>query len=131
VGADGVMDSSLGVVETNKFKHLSHISLRFKPGDDGAIKQYLAGRLMDVRGERDKWRAAHGEASSELSAASTGLEAASAELTAEKDAAARVEKSTRARLDELSATLKKSAMEELENTKVGLCQVESSSCPVA
>ena len=34
VGSEGVMDSSLGVVETNKFKHLSHISLRFKPGGD-------------------------------------------------------------------------------------------------
>ena len=46
VGADGEPDqnSSLGVVETNKFKHLSHISLAFKPGDDASIKQYLAAR---------------------------------------------------------------------------------------
>ena len=63
-----------------------------KPGDDGAIKQYLAGRLMDVRGERDKWRTAHVETSSELRAVHADLEATSAELTTERDAAGRVEK---------------------------------------
>ena len=43
VGADADENSSLGVVETNKFKHLSHISLAFKPGDDAAIKALLEG----------------------------------------------------------------------------------------
>lgn len=120
VGSEGVMDSSLGVVETNKFKHLSHISLRFKPGDDGAIKQYLAGRLMDVRGERDKWRQSHDDTSAELRTLHADLEAAGAELAATRDAAGRTEKATQAKLDELSASLKKAAMEELENTKTRL-----------
>ena len=56
VGAGTLTDSHLGVVETNQFKHLSHISLRFSPGDDAALKQYLAARLLDVREERNKWR---------------------------------------------------------------------------
>ena len=33
------------VVEANKFKQLTHISLLLKPGDDHAIKMYLASRL--------------------------------------------------------------------------------------
>ena len=45
LGAEEGDDSALGVVETNKFKHLSHISLAFAPGDDASIKKYLAARL--------------------------------------------------------------------------------------
>lgn len=33
------------VVEANKFKQLTHISLLLKPADDQAIKMYLASRL--------------------------------------------------------------------------------------
>ena len=66
LGAEEGDDSALGVVETNKFKHLSHISLAFAPGDDASIKKYLAARLMDVKGERDVWRRSHGDASDEL-----------------------------------------------------------------
>lgn len=117
VGAEGVTDSSLGVVETNKFKHLSHISLRFKPGDDGAIKQFLAARLMDVLGERDKWRQSHVDTSTELRSVHAELEATAAEFAVQKDAAARVEKTTQARLDELQASMKRAAMEEQENIK--------------
>ena len=39
LGAEEGDDSALGVVETNKFKHLSHISLAFAPGDDASIKK--------------------------------------------------------------------------------------------
>ena len=83
VGADGEPDqnSSLGVVETNKFKHLSHISLAFKPGDDASIKQYLAARLMDVKGERDDRAKSHRDTSEELRAARGELEIASAEVS--------------------------------------------------
>jgi len=36
----------LSVVETNMFKQLTHISLQLRPGNDAAIKAYLASRLM-------------------------------------------------------------------------------------
>ncbi|GAQ88756.1 ER-Golgi vesicle-tethering protein/Myosin class II heavy chain [Klebsormidium nitens] len=42
-------DSSVSIVETNQFKHLSHISLNFRPGNDAAVKQYLAGRLAEFK----------------------------------------------------------------------------------
>lgn len=42
-------DSSVSIVETNQFKHLSHISLTFRPGNDSAVKQYLAVRLAEFK----------------------------------------------------------------------------------
>ena len=42
------LDTATGifsVVEANKFKQLTHISLLLKPGDDNSIKMYLASRL--------------------------------------------------------------------------------------
>lgn len=117
VGADADENSSLGVVETNKFKHLSHISLAFKPGDDAAIKQYLAARLMDVKGERDNWAKSHRDTSEELRAARGELEIASGDVAAAREHAEKVEAAAQTRLDELSAKLKKSHMEELDNTK--------------
>jgi spindle assembly abnormal protein 6 len=43
--------SLLSIVETNKFKHLTHLSLRFTPGDDASIKAYLAARLQQTKAE--------------------------------------------------------------------------------
>ncbi|GMF36854.1 unnamed protein product [Phytophthora lilii] len=42
----------LSIVETNPFKQLTHLSLRFFPGDDAAIKAYLAARLAQVGASR-------------------------------------------------------------------------------
>ena len=117
LGAGAGEDSALGVVETNKFKHLSHISLAFKPGDDASIKKYLAARLMDVKGERDVWRRSHGDASDELRDARLAVEGAAAEAKTQSEAAREVRAAAQARLDELAAKLKRAALEELENTK--------------
>ena len=35
----------LSIVETNLFKQLTHISLQMRPGNDAAVKVYLASRL--------------------------------------------------------------------------------------
>lgn len=37
------------LVETNPFKELTHLSLKFRAGNDAAIKTYLAARLRQVR----------------------------------------------------------------------------------
>ncbi len=42
-------DSTFTVVETNQFKHLSHLSLVFQQGNDCVIKQFLAGRLAEYK----------------------------------------------------------------------------------
>ncbi len=40
--------SIFSVVETNPFKELTHLSLKFRAGNDAAIKTYLAARLRQV-----------------------------------------------------------------------------------
>ncbi|CEG36512.1 uncharacterized protein PHALS_03060 [Plasmopara halstedii] len=44
--------SMFSIVETNPFKQLTHLSLRFSPGNDAAIKAYLAARLAQVEASR-------------------------------------------------------------------------------
>jgi len=39
----------LNVVETNPFKHLIHLSLRVLPGNDTAIKSFLAECLREYK----------------------------------------------------------------------------------
>ena len=46
--------SLFSVVETNPFKQLTHLALQFRPGNDATIKSYLAGRLQQVLGERQR-----------------------------------------------------------------------------
>ena len=116
LGAEEGDDSALGVVETNKFKHLSHISLAFAPGDDASIKKYLAARLMDVKGERDvgAGRTATPRTSSGTRARRWRRRRWTRRRSGTRPA---VQAAAQARLDELAAKLKRSALEELENTK--------------
>jgi spindle assembly abnormal protein 6 len=37
------------IMETNDFNQLPHVTLAFRPGNDGAIKQFLACRLAEFR----------------------------------------------------------------------------------
>lgn len=47
--------SLFSVVETNPFKELTHLSLKFRVGNDASIKTYLAARLRQVRCCREVW----------------------------------------------------------------------------
>lgn len=40
---------SLNVVETNPFKHLTHLSLKFLPGNDVEVKKFLASCLKCLK----------------------------------------------------------------------------------
>ncbi|XP_062991851.1 spindle assembly abnormal protein 6 homolog [Elgaria multicarinata webbii] len=44
--------SLLNVVETNPFKHLTHLSLKFLPGNDAEVKKFLATCLKCVKQEK-------------------------------------------------------------------------------
>lgn len=50
--SDSNGQSVFSIVETNPFKQLTHLSLRFVPGDDAVIKAYLAARLAQVGASR-------------------------------------------------------------------------------
>ena len=41
--------ATLHVVETNPFKHLTHLSLKFLPGSDAEVKKYLANCLKQLQ----------------------------------------------------------------------------------
>ncbi|KFW79586.1 Spindle assembly abnormal protein 6, partial [Manacus vitellinus] len=43
---------SLNVVETNPFKHLTHLSLKFLPGTDAEIKKFLANCLKCLKEDK-------------------------------------------------------------------------------
>ncbi|CAN0421120.1 unnamed protein product [Ectocarpus sp. 12 AP-2014] len=43
--------SLFSVVETNPFKELTHLSLKFRVGNDASIKTYLAARLRQLKAE--------------------------------------------------------------------------------
>ncbi|GFH24600.1 centriole protein, partial [Haematococcus lacustris] len=46
-------ESLFKIVETNDFKQLPHITLAFRPGNDAAVKQFLAFRLLEVKGNAE------------------------------------------------------------------------------
>ncbi|XP_071897992.1 spindle assembly abnormal protein 6 homolog [Anas platyrhynchos] len=43
---------SLNIVETNPFKHLTHLSLKFLPGNDAEIKKFLANCLKCLKEDK-------------------------------------------------------------------------------
>ncbi|NXS52024.1 SAS6 protein, partial [Brachypteracias leptosomus] len=43
---------SLNIVETNPFKHLTHLSLKFLPGNDAEIKKFLASCLKCLKEDK-------------------------------------------------------------------------------
>eukprot|EP01022_Parablepharisma_sp_SALTPOND_P015114 TRINITY_DN2110_c0_g1_i2.p3 TRINITY_DN2110_c0_g1~~TRINITY_DN2110_c0_g1_i2.p3 ORF type:complete len:568 (+),score=112.13 TRINITY_DN2110_c0_g1_i2:387-2090(+) len=43
--------ATFNIVEINHFKQLTHLSLRFKSGDDESTKKYLAARLQEFKAE--------------------------------------------------------------------------------
>jgi spindle assembly abnormal protein 6 len=45
------------VVESNRFKQLTHISLQLRPGTDTAIKGYLSSRLAYITTVANKYHA--------------------------------------------------------------------------
>ncbi|XP_027014411.1 spindle assembly abnormal protein 6 homolog isoform X1 [Tachysurus fulvidraco] len=46
--------ANLNIVETNAFKHLTHLSLKLLPGSDVEIKKYLATCLASMKEEKEQ-----------------------------------------------------------------------------
>jgi spindle assembly abnormal protein 6 len=53
-------------VETNQFKHLTHLALRFLPASDTTLKRYLAARLQQFRALSEATAARLGAAEEDL-----------------------------------------------------------------
>lgn len=43
------MSASLNIIETNPFKHLVHLSLKLREGNDSDVKKYLADCIKSVK----------------------------------------------------------------------------------
>ncbi|KAK2149873.1 hypothetical protein LSH36_433g02018 [Paralvinella palmiformis] len=48
-GTSNTSTANLNVIETNPFKHLTHLTLKLLPGTDGDIKKYLAQCLKTLK----------------------------------------------------------------------------------
>jgi spindle assembly abnormal protein 6 len=74
--------SLLSIVETNQFKHLTHLSLSVHPGGDTAIKEYLKARLRQIKGDHAKLVDTHRDTAGRLRHSTTAHEQAQSELAA-------------------------------------------------
>lgn len=87
VSSSTVLDHAsafINVVETNSFKHLTHLSLKLLPGTDLEIKKYLAACLKSLKNEHvlleEKLRKKEDDLSRQLSYAQQALSEKSREL---------------------------------------------------
>lgn len=105
-------DATFTVLESNLFKHLSHLSLRVRAGDDASVKRYLAERLKQVqtharelRAECDALRATNERGQQEA-------ERVVAELARSRSAMERAEEDARTARAKDVAELKESMLEQ-------------------
>eukprot|EP00854_Cymbomonas_tetramitiformis_P007512 gene7512-8943_t len=108
--------SVFSILEVNQFKHLTHIALQFRPGNDVSIKQYLAARLFEVKAERESLRTNLGSTKEELAVTKLNEEQLSEALADQREANSRVVGDMRNSQAALLNDAKKKALEELEET---------------
>ena len=99
----------LQIIETNLFKHLTHLSLHFQPGNDSSIQRYLAARLNQVKAQRDTLRREQRATRAELAAASGDAERLRAEGEAARARQGQALSELRAEHDRALATHKEDA----------------------
>ncbi|XP_002738317.1 spindle assembly abnormal protein 6 homolog [Saccoglossus kowalevskii] len=77
--------SHLNVIETNPFKHLTHLSLKFVPGNDADVKKYLAACLKQLKDEKSALQNRLAATESELNHRLKQTQEALSERTVELD----------------------------------------------
>ena len=50
--------STLSIIETNRFKQLTHLQLSFRIGNDTIMKKYLTARLIQTKGHLQRTKKA-------------------------------------------------------------------------
>lgn len=112
--------SVLSIIETNPFKALTHIALRFQPGDDVAVKEYLAERLNESRETSRSLRSNLDSTRSEAESLRSECSRLGDELHSEKERASRVANDMEANQRQAVAEAREKALKELEDTKTRL-----------
>lgn len=73
-------EAAFNIVETNQFKALTHLSLKFREANDQTLKQYLALRLSDEKNTNEKLRIRVDSLEDTLSMKSNELERSTVDL---------------------------------------------------
>jgi hypothetical protein len=71
---------TFSVIETNSFKHINHLSLRFIPGNDFTTKTHLAGVVKELKKQLASTEALLHEANESLSLSQSTLKSGSNEM---------------------------------------------------
>ena len=80
---DSTRNSILQIIETNSFKHITHLSLSFIPGNDNSIKKYLSELVKETKLENKNLKAKLEKSVTQLSSQLKSSENRTAELTTE------------------------------------------------
>ena len=117
----GSEDSSVvGIVETNKFKHLCHISMKFQPGTDTTIKEYLSQRLAETRSARNVLQSKLVATSDKLETVQAEAESLAKELVDQNQLLKRQATEMKANQATLLTECREKAMRELHALKSAL-----------
>ena len=80
---DSTKNSILQIIETNSFKHITHLSLNFIPGNDSSIKKYLSDLVKETKLENKNLKMKLEKSVTQLSGQLENSENRVAELTTE------------------------------------------------
>ncbi|XP_033120832.1 spindle assembly abnormal protein 6 homolog [Anneissia japonica] len=108
----GTSMATLSVVQTNAFKHLTHLSLKLLPGMDADVKKYLADCLKNLKDEKSslesRLQSTEADLSQRLRQTQEALSARSSELDSLKlEWSSRISNLTAQHSNELLAERKK------------------------
>lgn len=113
-------ESTVGIIETNRFKHLCHISLGFQPGTDATIKGYLAERLLEKRAAFAALEDRFAQGQEGLAEANTRIEELSGQLSHERQLRLKEQAESDGKQKDLLAEAREKALAELEEVRAKL-----------
>ncbi len=108
--------ATFNIVEVNNFKQLTHLSLKFKRGDDEGTKKYLAERLQEFKAENQDLKTKLENTEDSLNLQVTANEKLKADLKAEREENAKIAEAIRLDAQRQFNELKEQMLTELENS---------------
>ncbi|KAJ3032713.1 hypothetical protein HDV00_007189 [Rhizophlyctis rosea] len=115
--------STFNIIETNTFKHITHLSLNYIPGNDTAIKKNIATLVKDFKSQTTSFKSQLASTTSTLTTKLQEAESLNARLAAELDSIKLVqaEQTTRLQLqhtEELAAERARVSREREEERRI-------------
>ncbi|TRZ01445.1 hypothetical protein DNTS_023544 [Danionella cerebrum] len=117
--------SNLNIVETNAFKHLTHLSLKLLPGSDADIKKYLASCLSSLKTLSEKSRELDKLRSEWTSQTSSLSSQHMQDLTAEREKALETQTRLQQQNEQLRQELESSHNRSTQQLQSKVCELET------